>query len=140
MQKPHRTPIQIRFKDIDALGHVNNANHATYFELARVAYFDDIIGLDVDWNKAGFILARIEIDYKQPILLKDQIVVETSCSRIGSKSFDLTHRIIKTENGVETLLASGLSVAVVYSYAEKKAVAVPEIWKERLTEFEGKIA
>lgn len=139
MQHPHLTPIQIRFKDIDALGHVNNANHATYFELARVSYFDDVIGLDVDWDNAGFILARIEIDYKQPILQRDRIVVETRCTRIGGKSFDLTHRIIKTENGVETIFATGISVVVVFSYAEKKAVDVPEIWKTRLTAFEGKI-
>lgn len=139
MHKPHRTPIQIRFKDIDALGHVNNANHATYLELARVAYFDEIIGEDVDWNAAGFILARIEIDYKQPILQKDRIEVETRCSRIGSKSFDLAHRILKISGEQETVMAEGLSVVVVFSYAEKKPVAVPEIWVTRLTAFEGVI-
>ena len=46
-----KTPIQIRFKDIDRLGHVNNANHVTYFELARVDYFNALAGDDIkiDW-------------------------------------------------------------------------------------------
>ena len=73
----HKTPVQIRFKDIDKLGHVNNANHLTYFELARMKYFEDVIGDQIDWKKQGVILARIEINYKLPILLEDKISVFT---------------------------------------------------------------
>ena len=40
----HRTKLDIRFVDIDAFGHVNNAHYLTYFEQARVRYFDDIMG------------------------------------------------------------------------------------------------
>ena len=50
MAVKHRTPIQIRFKDVDALGHVNNANHLSYFEYARIRFFDDLIGTEIDWE------------------------------------------------------------------------------------------
>jgi acyl-CoA thioester hydrolase len=43
-QFKHQLPIQIRFVDIDAFGHVNNAVFASYYEMARVAYFDQVLG------------------------------------------------------------------------------------------------
>ena len=66
-----KTLIQIRFKDIDKLGHVNNANHITYFELARVEYFSALAGSSanhtkpfiIEWNNEGVILAKIEMEY-----------------------------------------------------------------------------
>jgi acyl-CoA thioester hydrolase len=58
----HKTPIQIRFKDVDRLGHVNNANHVTYFELARVEYFNELMGdMKIDWENESLILAKIEM-------------------------------------------------------------------------------
>ena len=103
----HKTPIQIRFKDIDKLGHVNNANHVTYFELARVDYFDAFAADNnkIDWVNEGVILAKIEMEYKQPILLEDKVFVYTWVSKMGAKSFDMSCSIVKSENGVEIELA-----------------------------------
>ena len=84
----HKTPIQIRFKDVDSFQHVNNANHFTYIEIARVHYFDE---QDMKWSKQGVILASAKIDYKLPILLREKVFVYTKCSRMGNKSFDLSY-------------------------------------------------
>lgn len=65
----HKTPIQLRFKDMDALGHLNNANYLTFFELARIKYFRDTVGTEIDWNKDGMIIARATIDYKNQFIL-----------------------------------------------------------------------
>jgi acyl-CoA thioester hydrolase len=124
----HRTPIQIRFKDIDKLGHVNNANHLTYFEYARTIYFKDVMGTDIDWAKEGLILAKAVVDYRQPILFEDDIYVYTRCSRIGNKSFDLSYSLVKTEEEKETELASGVSVLVCYDYINKTSIPVPQKW------------
>ena len=59
--------IQIRFADIDVMGHVNNAVYLSYFEMARVHYFKQILGEEWDWNSDGILLARNEIDYLSPI-------------------------------------------------------------------------
>jgi acyl-CoA thioester hydrolase len=67
MSRKHKTPVQLRFKDVDALGHVNNANHLSFFELARIHFFDEVIGEEIDWNTTGMILARATVDYKQPV-------------------------------------------------------------------------
>ncbi len=130
----HKTPIQIRFKDIDKLGHVNNANHITYFELARVDYFaafekDDI---KIDWVNEGVILAKIEMEYKHPILLEDAVFVYTWVSKMGTKSFEMSCSIIKDENGIEIELAKGLAIIVCFNYKTNQTILIPEKWKTKM--------
>ncbi len=132
----HKTPIQIRFKDIDALNHVNNANHITYFELARVKYFDDVVNEEVNWSERGIILAKISVDYKAPIYFKDTIFVYTKCIRLGNKSFDLAYSLVKEGNGKETELASGSSVQVCFNYKNQATISIPESWRKKVEAFE----
>ncbi len=132
----HRTPVQVRFKDIDKQGHVNNANHITYFETARVNYFNEVLGTDVDWDKTGLLLAKTEIDYFQPIFLQDIIEVYTKVSRIGQKSFDVSNVIVKSENNELVECAVGKSVFVCYDYHKKITIQVPESWKKKFIAFE----
>lgn len=131
----HKTPIQIRFKDIDRLGHVNNANHITYFELARVDYFNILMGkgVKIDWDNESLILARMEMDYKQPIILEDKIAVYTWISRLGSKSFDMSCSIVKeVASGADIEVAKGLAVIVCFNYKLNQTIAIPEAWKEKM--------
>jgi acyl-CoA thioester hydrolase len=130
----HKTPIQIRFKDIDKLGHVNNANHVTYFELARVDYFDALAtdGIKIDWVNEGVILAKIEMEYKQPILLEDKVFVYTWVSKMGTKSFDMSCSIVKLENEVEVELAKGLAIIVCFNYKTNQTILIPEKWKTKM--------
>ena len=111
----HITPIAIRFADIDAFNHVNNANYLSYIEHARMNFIDDIIG-KVDWANHGFILARAEINFVQPITLHYKIIVETQCSRIGNKSFDLSYKILRIDGETKTEMANAISVQVGYDY------------------------
>jgi acyl-CoA thioester hydrolase len=129
----HRTEIQIRFNDVDALGHVNNAVHVTWFELARIKYFDAKVGGDIDWEREGMILAHTSISYKTPIYLKDTIEVLTWFSKAGNTSFELMYEIIRKEaDGSETICATGSSVQVCFNYKENKPVPVPEKWLEAM--------
>jgi acyl-CoA thioester hydrolase len=133
----HRTPVQVRFKDIDKQGHVNNANHLTYIETARVSYFNQVLGPDVDWDKTGLLLAKTEIDYYIPIFLNDAIEVYTKVSRIGQKSFDVSNCIVKIVDQKITECASARSVFVCYDYLKKTTIAVPDQWKEKFITFEN---
>jgi len=133
----HRIRPEIRFVDVDAFGHVNNAHYLTYFEQARVAYFDEIVDWPYDWSKEGIILARAEINYKIPVLFRDPVVILTRCSRIGTKSFDLEYRMIKEIEGKEFLLADANTVMVAYDYKAQHSIPVPETWKAALKKFDG---
>jgi acyl-CoA thioester hydrolase len=131
----HRSAIQIRFKDVDALGHVNNANHLTYFEYARIRFFDELIGGEIDWETEGMILAHQAVSYKKPIYLKDVIHVHTWFVKSGTTSFELAYEIVRTEkDGSETICATGTSVQVCYNYKEQKPVPVPQRWLDKMIE------
>jgi acyl-CoA thioester hydrolase len=133
----HQTAIQVRFKDVDRMGHVNNANHLTYLEIARMCYFKDVVTEHNDWIKSGFILARITIDYIYPVMLDDEVSVFTRCSKTGKKSFDLEYEIVKRERDAFILLAKSTSVLVCYSYDLKQSISLDPLWIKKIKAYES---
>lgn len=132
----HATPIQIRFVDIDKLGHVNNATILSYFETARVAYLNQVIGRENDWFGRGLILAHSEIDYLQPVYQDDEVTAYTRTMKIGNKSFTVENMLTQRDGKKEVLLAYATGVLVCMNYREKATVEIPEEWKEKLRRFE----
>jgi acyl-CoA thioester hydrolase len=128
-------PIQVRFKDIDRLGHVNNANHHVFIETARVQYFTEMFGKENDFNKHGIILAHTEIDYFKPIFLHDVIFVSLKMTRLGNKSFDLEHHILKQEaDGAWIPKARVKGVLVCIDYTSNETIRVPDHWRVKMLE------
>ncbi|HET6244581.1 MAG: acyl-CoA thioesterase [Bacteroidetes bacterium] len=136
---PLTSTIEIRFADIDKLGHVNNAIYLSYFEQARLKYFNQVLGMGIDWSETGIILARAEVDFILPIHLEDNPFIEISCTRIGTKSFDLNYQIFIAGNSNKTLATKGKSVMVCYNYKTAKTIQMPEIWIEKIMAFENKL-
>jgi acyl-CoA thioester hydrolase len=113
----------VRFRDVDALGHVNNAVFLTYLEEARIGYLLPF-GADV----TNMILARVEIDFKAPLRTGDEIEVGVRPSGMGTKSFELTYEVRRGE----TVAAQAKTVLVSYDYETGRPVEVPESWREAL--------
>ena len=132
----HQINIQIRFKDIDKLGHVNNANHLTYFEMGRVTYFDDVFRDKINWEQISMILAKSEINYKRPITLSDKLICYTKISKLGIKSFDTDYLLVANNNNELELCAYGKSVMVCYNYITKQTIEIPQEWISSIKEFE----
>lgn len=127
---PHQTRIQIRYNDLDTLGHVNNAVYFSYIELARVRFFRDTGIWEGAKSQYGVILAKATLDYKVPVLLSDEEVdVWTRCSRLGTKSFDLEQAIVRKDG---TLTTTAFSVGVAYDYNTNQSIALPEAWRTLL--------
>lgn len=114
--------VQIRFADIDMMGHVNNAVYLSYFEMTRVYYMEKLLGSKWNYKKDGFLLARNEIDYIKPIFLHETPQIELKTEKLGNKSFTFTYTI-RVNDEVRT---KGLSVMVCYDSEENKTVAIPE--------------
>lgn len=131
----HKLQIQIRYKDVDVQGHVNNANHITYFETARVKYFNDLL-IKNDWNKTGMILAKTEIDYSEPLFMDDECFCYTKITSFGTKSFEISNIITKKVGKEEILCAHGKSVIVCFNYEIKQTVEIPSAWKEAVSSYE----
>jgi acyl-CoA thioester hydrolase len=136
MSFKHKTDIQIRFKDIDQLGHVNNANHITYFETSRVNYFKDVFKNETNWKETGLILAHTEVTYKNPIFLEDTISCYTKVSKIGNKSFDMENLIVKTSNSQDIIVAYGKSVLVCINYLSKETIPIPTEWIQKIKQYD----
>lgn len=113
--------IQVRFSDLDIMGHVNNSVYLSYFEYARVQYFGQLLGLNWDWKKHGVLLVRNEIDYIKPILLTDVPEVFISVDGIGSKSFTLSYEV-KVDGNVTT---TGKSVLVCFDSSKNASIEIP---------------
>src|ERR1700744_4484210 len=108
----YSTPIQIRFVDIDKMGHVNNATILSYFEIARTNFFDDVIGQQDNWFERGLIIAHTTIDYLQPVYLRDEIKALVRIAKTGTKSFDVEHLLIKTVSDKPVICAIANSILV----------------------------
>ncbi len=128
-------PIEVRYGDLDAQGHVNNACYLTYLEQARIAYIHHI-GL---WSGSSFldmgvILADLHITYRAPIYYGQPIRVGTRTLKLGNKSFTMEQCIEDTRNGQE--LAAATCVLVAYDYRAEKSIPIPTDWRQTITTFE----
>lgn len=135
MNSNHKKKIQIRFGDIDIMGHANNGVQLSYLDLARLDYFEQVYGQTISWNDAALIVAHLEIDYLSPILLKDQIEVHTHIHKIGTKSVGMTQTIVDSISG--EIKTQTTQVMVAYSQKLGESIEVPETLKMRIREFEG---
>lgn len=131
----HRTAIDVRFRDIDALGHVNNAVFFSYVEHARVRYFAEVLQLDVS-QRFPLILARVAMDYAAPILLTEPVEVESRVDWIGRSSFAMSHRILAGAERREAARTD--SVIVAYDYGMARPMPVPQEWRAAMTAHEGR--
>jgi len=75
-----------RFRDTDAMGHINNAVYVTYLEVARQEYWRSLSGA-LDYGRVPFILAHVTIDFRSEALVSDILLVGVRCEWVGSKSF-----------------------------------------------------
>jgi len=114
--------IQVRFSDLDVLGHVNNNIYLSYFEMARVHYFKEMLGVDWNWKTAGFVLAKNEIEYIKSVLLTDEPTIEIYVDQIGTKSFTLGYEL-KVKDQIYT---KGKSVQVCFDSTTQQSIPVPE--------------
>lgn len=123
----HVTPIQVRFGDTDALGHVNNAVFATYAETARIEFFREQAGLySVPGDTGGFILARLAIDFRSQVKLGQQVEVRSRIAKLGNSSITMTQQILA--DGV--VAADIEAVAVSFDYEEQRPVRIPQHIRE----------
>ena len=117
----------VRFRDLDPMGHVNNAVFLTYIESARAAFLQHL-GAVQTLEDLAIIVARIEIDFRAPVRFGDEVEVSVRVSRFGEKSFDLENQL----RVGETVVAEAKTVLVTYDYAKRAPVEIPDEWREKL--------
>ena len=129
----YSTPIQVRFRDCDPMGHVNNAVYLTYLEVARFAYWNDVAG--GRWfGDIGFIVARAEIDYKASAETGDTVHVHLGVTGFGRSSFVFEYELVDQTG---RLIATAKTVQVMYDYTQNTSVPVLDDFRKQINEYEG---
>ena len=129
-KQPFQSRISIRFNDIDAMGHVNNAVIFTYFEEGRKALFYDAFRESAPGG-FNFMVAHLECDYILPVRLEDRLLLNLWVTAIGTKSFGLAYALMD-ETDANRIFAKGSSVQVCYDYRQRQSVPVPQTLKKAL--------
>ena len=124
-----------RFRDTDAMGHINNAVYVTYLEVARQEYWR-AFKQDEDYRVVPFILAHVEIDFRSEALMRETLELCIRCAYVGTKSFAFEYVIRELTS--QRLVVSARTVQVFYDYATKTSRPCPEDLRRRLEAFEGR--
>ena len=118
--------LEVRFRDCDPMGHVNNAVYLTYLEQTRFSHWRSLWGFGTSQLTAarpGVILARVECDYKRPAKYGDMLDIRMTVAELGRSSFRYEYEIVD-EQGRTVLTAT--TVQVMYDYTAEKPVAIPD--------------
>ena len=131
----HHTPVEVRFRDLDAFGHVNNAVTTSYVEHGRIRYLVDVLGFEPT-QLFPLILAMIKVDYRAPIFFGETVNVASRVDWVGATSLAMSHRL--TASPDDHHVAEATSVLVAYDYDRAEPMAVPEAWRTSLADHEGR--
>ncbi|ESS03934.1 MAG: putative thioesterase [uncultured archaeon A07HR67] len=127
----YRTEIPVRFRDVDAMGHVNNAVYATYLEQARTHYYRDVLGADL--SAVSTVLASVSVQFYDPVELDDEAVgVALAVSELGESSIPMTYEL--RAGGDVVAEAESVQVAV---DGEEKSRPIPETYREAIEAYHG---
>lgn len=124
--------VQIRLTDIDILGHVNNSIYLVYFEMARIHYFNHMVGPNWDWLEHGVVLVKNEVEYIQPLYLHDQPEIKLFLKHVGNKSFTLAYQLFVKDK----LCTTGSSTLVGFNSKTQQTIEIPERMKAALSQLE----
>ena len=119
-------PVELRFADLDAYGHVNNATYFTLLETARTKLFHDQFIEFMDQSLL-FLVVKAECEYKLPLELKDKLIITLEMVRIGNSSFDIDYVL---HNGNGKVFGLAKTVMVCYDGKAKKTTRIPESFKQ----------
>jgi acyl-CoA thioester hydrolase len=135
-----------RFRDTDAMGHINNAVYVTYLEVARQEYWRALASAP-DYRRVPFILAHVSIDFRSEALVSEALDLGIRCAWIGGKSFAFDYRIqsagpiapgASVGGAAGRAIVEATSVQVCYDYEAKRSLPVPAELRRRMETFEGR--
>ncbi len=131
MTSPFTHRIEVRFRDCDAMGHVNNAVYFTYFEQAR-AVMAETLGLRRELSQAGLgvILAHTSCDYKAQVVFGDQVEVGVRVVGLGRTSFTSEFEARRVRD--DAVVAVGKAVQAVFDYDAERTTPIPDGLRAKL--------
>ncbi|MFI3302141.1 MAG: acyl-CoA thioesterase [Rikenellaceae bacterium] len=130
-----KTDIQIRFSDIDMLGHVNNIVLQNYYDLGKMQYFTDVLGFPPLWRDEAFIVVNNSNDYFEEVRVTDAVYVTTRIEKIGTKSITFVQEIVSSVT--HKVKSRSRSILVGFDLNKRVGIEVRPELKLMIEEHEG---
>lgn len=127
----HLTEHQVRFADLDAMGHLNNIALVQLLETARVDYMVEL-GLGAH-DELTYAIVSLQCDFRAQAHFHDRLTCGTRMARLGARSFVLEHEVWKQDG---TTVATSTTTLVTLAEDPTRSAPIPEDWPERLERFE----
>ena len=136
MEFKHTLPIQLRFNDVDAFGHVNNSVYFTFYDLGKTTYLNDVMKkYHLENSFSGIVVVNINANFLLPVYAGDHVAVQTAVVEIGQKSFKLMQQLVSI--GTKEVKCTCSSVMVAFDVKTQTTLQIPQEWKNAFTEYEG---
>jgi acyl-CoA thioester hydrolase len=132
----HARPVQIRYNDIDIVGHVNNAVYHEYFNFGRMHYFYDTLGDDA-FAVQEVVIAQTNTTYVRQILIDDEIQILSKIIRFGTKSMDMLQVLVSQSDEGFVLHTFNVTTFVCINTQTHATEVIPEKWKNAIETFEN---
>jgi len=129
----HWMSLQTRWRDLDAMGHINHAAYLTFMENVRLEFYESL-GFSSRKNGQvdGIILASMNVQYHQQVVHPSDLDIGQRIVRVGNKSFDMLTAIFIKDN--ESPVLSALFTLVAFNYKLNKTIPVPDIIRDMCRE------
>lgn len=124
-------PIQIRFSDVDVVGHVNNIVYFAYYDTGKAAFMSRILGRPISWDEVDTVVANVDCAFISPIFYGENIEVLTTCVAIHDKSFKLLQMLRNSSTGEVKSICE--TVMVSFDPHTQKSAPLSEEWREKLS-------
>jgi len=130
-----KTPVQLRFNDIDALGHVNNSIYFELMDLAKTDYFSRLgVDQEIDWRHPPIIIANVNCSFLVQTHSDERLEVLTQCQHIGNKSLTLLQEVVNSATG--EVKCTCATVMVNLDTTTGMPSPLPQVWRDAIVAFE----
>ena len=123
--------VQMRIRDLDGMGHVNNAVYLTYLELARDRYVEQVVGETL--GDLGAALVNLDIDFRAQIASGDDVTVAVRTEELGTSSMVMRYEVRASGEPA----ATAETTVVAFDRDAEEAKPLPDHWRAAITDFEG---
>lgn len=127
--------LQMRFNDIDILGHLNNTVYFSIYDTGKAYYLNAVSMGQMNWQRVESVIANVNCQFISPIFFGEPIEILTRCEKIGEKSLTLLQMLVnKDTNQVKSLCRT---VMVAIDPDTKTSVTVPGKWRKGIDLYEN---
>lgn len=130
----HRVDLQIRFNDIDILGHLNNTVYFSFYDTGKAYYLEAVQGGKMDWQRVESVMANVDCAFIEPVYFGTEVEVLTRCEHIGHRSMTIFQMLVDKNDGRVKSVCRSVMVSI--DPDTKHSVPMPAKWAEGIRAWE----